>query len=123
MKQQRKNHVEWSIHSDTKSENVDEWVEANSVGHIEDGYCVIPNLKDGTYQVKQTVYWYKGNYIPGKGIADLKTKVTVADGKISKDDCLNAVDEFISLTGDHHYFIESIRHDTGSDAISFFLGS
>ena len=123
MTQERKNHVEWSIFSDTNSDNVDEWVEAYKVGHMADGYCAIPNLTDGTYKVKQPIYWNQGEYKPNKGFAELKTRVTVSDGKINKEECLNAVDEFISLTGDHHYFLEKIMHDKRSNTLSFFLGS
>ena len=120
---QRKYHVEWSIYSDANSEDVDDWIEATNVGYDAGNGCGIPQLTDGIYKVKQRIYWDQGEYKPDAGYAALNTKVTVSDGKISKNDCLNAVDEFITLTGDHHYFIESITHDKESNTLSFHLGS
>lgn len=111
----------WSIHSDTNSENVDDWIEATNVGYDAGNGCGIPKLNDGIYKVRQRMYWNNGK--PDARFAELKTKVAVIDGEISKNDCLNAVDEFINLTGDHHYFIESIQHDEKYNALSFYLGS
>jgi hypothetical protein len=120
---ERKNYVVWSIHSDTSPKDVDSWVKANSVGFSTGNGCGIPVLEDGSYTVKQRKYWKNGEYNPNAGFAKVKTKVSVAAGKISVEDCLNALDEFISLTGEHHYFLESVLHDKSSNTISFLLGS
>ena len=119
----RTNHVRWSIFSDTTPEDVDDWVNADSVGFAKDGHGYICDLEDGTYIVVQQGCWNHGKYNPDADFITLKTEVTVANGKISIDDCLDALDEFITLTGDHHYFLEIVMHDKQSNTLSFALGS
>ena len=120
---ERKNYVVWSIHSDTSSKDVDSWVEANSVGFNSGNGCGIPDIADGIYTVRQRSYWSNGEYNPDAGFETMKTKVAVSNGKMSINDCLDALDEFLTLTGDHHYFLESVLHDKSSNTISFLLGS
>ncbi len=119
----RTNHVRWSIFSDTTPKDVDDWVIADSVGFDHGNGCVIPDIADGIYTVRQRSYWSNGEYNPDAGFETLKTEVTVSNGKISIDDCLDALDEFITLTGDHHYYLEIVMHDEQSNTLSFALGS
>jgi hypothetical protein len=123
MTDKRTNHVSWSIFSDTTPEDVDDWVNADSVGFAKDDHGYICDLEDGTYIVVQQGCWNHGKYNPDADFITLKTEVTVANGKISIDDCLDALDEFITLTGDHHYFLETVMHDKQSNTLSFALGS
>ena len=123
MTDKRTNHVVWSIFSDTTSKDVDSWVNANSVGFDDGNGCGIPDIADGIYTVRQRSYWSNGEYNPDAGFETMKTEVTVSNGKMSIDDCLDALDEFLTTTGDHHYFLETVMHDKQSNTLSFALGS
>ena len=123
MADKRTNHVVWSIFSDTTSKDVDSWVYANSVGFDGGNGCGIPDIADGIYTVRQPSYWSNGEYNPDAGFETMKTKVAVSNGKMSIDDCLDALDEFLTTTGDHHYFLETVMHDKQSNTLSFALGS
>lgn len=118
--------VMWSITSypdaiAEKIEDVDNLVDENDVGYVGDSGFIEP-LEDGIYNVSQH------DYSTGKDVL-LESKVLVWGCKIDIMSCKVAVAEFMNLTGDTHYWIESVHilkntHDQPvNKTICFELGS
>lgn len=99
-----------------KIKDVDNLIDENDVGYVGDSGFIEP-LEDGIYNVSQH------DNRTGKDVL-LESKVLVWQRKIDIMSCKVAVAEFMNLTGDTHYWIESvISLENNKNLIGFELGS
>ena len=102
----------WSIHSDSSSDNIDNWVVENRVG------CdwIDPSLKGGVYGVQIRDFWTDE-------VLTMRNNALIANGRVAIDTVIAAVDEYIERTGDSdHCFIERIVNNA-KGCIGIHLGS
>lgn len=102
----------WSIHSDSSSDNIDNWVVENRVG------CdwIDPSLKGGVYGVQIIHSWTDE-------VLTMRNNALIANERVDIDTVIAAVDEYIERTGDSdHKFVEMLFAN-GDGTLGIGLGS
>ena len=108
----------WSIYSDTKPKDVDDWVEANNVGFTnDDERKVIDDFEDGEYGLMLSHYQEVETISKDGRVACKKmehvyyistNKVIIKDGLVDVDSVKKATAELLNRCGYWGEFIEAL---------------
>ena len=108
----------WSIYTDTKPKDVDDWVEANNVGFTnDDERKVIDDFEDGEYGLMLSHYQEVETISKDGRVACKKmehvyyistNRVTIKDGLVDVDSVKKATAELLNRCGYWGEFIEAL---------------
>ena len=108
----------WSIYTDTKPKDVDDWVEANNVGFTnDDERKVIDDFEDGEYGLMLSHYQEVETISKDGRVACKKmehvyyistNRVTIKDGLVDVDSVKKATAELLNRCGYWGTFIEAL---------------